>query len=65
MQKLTNSSQTRLFEWFENIVNDFYEEKMIKEHPSFDDIKTRFHDDLHDRLFNLLINNGVVHIIKP
>ena len=63
---------TNLYEWFENIVDEFYDEKAIEERTSFDNIKYRSHDDLHDNflcifptlLFEFLIKKDVAHVIK-
>jgi hypothetical protein len=40
MHKLSNGGRTNLFEFrFENIVDEFCEEKDIEEHTSFDNVK--------------------------
>ena len=73
MHKLSNNGQINLSKWFEKIVDDFCEEKEIEEHTSFNHVKYRFHDDLHDSflctiftlLFKFLIDKGVTHIINP
>lgn len=70
---LSNSGRTNLCEWFEKIVNKFYEEQAIKECMSFDKINSKFHDDFHESflctiptmLFKFLIDKGVAHIVKP
>ena len=73
MHTLQNSGRTNLSEWDEQIVDDFYEEQTIDERASFNNIKSRFHDDFHESflctiptlLFKFLIDKGVAHIVKP
>ena len=73
MHKLRNGGWTNLFELFENIVGGFRIYQVIEEHTLFDDVKHRFHNDLHDSfvytiptlLFKFLINKGVEHIVTP
>ena len=73
MHKLSNGGQTNLCQWFEKINDVFCEEQVIEEHTSFEEIKSRFHDDFHKRflctihtfLFKSLIDKGIVHIVKP
>lgn len=48
MQKLSNNGQTNLSKWVKNIVEEFCEEKSIKECTLFNNINDRFDDDLHD-----------------
>jgi hypothetical protein len=62
-----NGRKSNLYEWFEKIINDFYEEQAIEEQTSFDEIKSRFYDDFHKiffcivptLLFKFLIDKGV------
>ena len=73
MHTLQNDGRTNLVEWDEQIVDEFCEEQAIEERASFENIKSRFHDDFHERfiftiptlLFKLLINKGVAHIVEP
>ena len=70
---LQNNGKINLSEWAEQIVDDFCEEKAIDERASFDNIKSRFHDDFHESLlctiltliFKFLIDKGVAHIVEP
>ena len=73
MHMLRNGGRTNLSEWDEPIVDKFCEEKAIDERASFDNIKSCFHDDLHEiflctiptLLFKFLIDKGVAHIVEP
>ena len=73
MHTLQNGGRTNLSELVEQIVDKFYEEKAIDERASFDNIKSRFHDDFHENflctiltlLFKFLIDKGVAHIVEP
>ena len=73
MHTVRNSGRTNLLEWAEQIVDEFCEEQAIDERASFDNIKSFFHDDLHESvlctiptfLFKFLIDKGVAHIVEP
>ena len=60
-------------EWFERIVDEFCEERVVDERVSVDSIKERFYNDLNEHflcslptlLFKFLINEGVGHIFEP
>ena len=70
---LWHDGRTILSEWAEKIVDKFCEEKAINERTSFNNIKSRFHDEFHKIflctiltfLFKFLIDKGVAHIIEP
>lgn len=49
MYTLRNGGRTNLSEWDEQIVDRFCEEQAINERVSFDNVKSLFHDDLHER----------------
>lgn len=73
MHNVRNGGQTNLSEWFQKTVDEFCEEKVIEECTSFDDIKYRFHENLHDifmctiptLLFKFLIDKATTCIIEP
>lgn len=73
MKKLSNDGRTNLSKWFTKIIDEFCEDKAIKEKTSFNEIKSRFHDDFHEicfcivptLLFKFLINEGVAYIAEP
>ena len=48
MQKLCNGGRTNLSEWVKNIVDELFEEKVIKEHTFLNDTRYILHDDLHN-----------------
>lgn len=70
---LLNGGRTNLSEWVVQIVNELYKERAIDERASFDNVKSHFHEDLHEivfctistLLFKLLIDKGVSHIVEP
>ena len=73
MHTLWNSGRTNLPKWVEQIIDDFCEEQAIDERASFDNIKSCFHDNFHERflctiptfLFKFLIDKGIAHIVEP
>ena len=73
MQKLRNDGQPNIYKWVKKIADEFCEKQAIEDHTSFNNIKNKFHDDLHDSflctiptlLFKFLINKGLSHIVKP
>ena len=60
-------------EWFEKIIDEFYEEKAVEERTSVETIKKKFYRELTKQflcslptlLFKFLIKKGVGHIVKP
>ena len=72
MHMLQNGGRTNLLEWAEQIVDDFCKEQAIDKRASFDNIKSRFHDDFHESflytiptlIFKFLIYKGVAHIVE-
>ena len=48
MHTLQNGGKGNLLEWAKRIVDEFCEEQAIDERASFDNVKSRFHDDLHE-----------------
>ena len=60
-------------EWFEKIVDDFYEEQAVEDKTSVETIKEKFYTDLTEQflcslptlLFKFLIEKGVGHVVKP
>ena len=73
MHTVRNGGRTNLSEWSKQIVDNFCKEQAINERASFDNIKSRFHDNFHESflctiptlIFKFLINKGVAHIVKP
>lgn len=71
MHKSNNKGWINIYNFIEETVDDFYEEETIEVWTPFNDVKTRFHVDLHENflctililLHKLLINMGIVHII--
>ena len=62
-----------MFEWFEKITNDFYEEQAVEDRTSVETVKEKFYTDLTEQFmcslptlfFKFLIEKGVAHIIEP
>ena len=60
-------------EWFEKIVDDFYEEQVVEDITSMETVKEKFYIDLTEQflcslptlMFKLLIKKGVGHIVEP
>ena len=60
-------------EWFEKIVDDFYEEQVVKDRTSVETVKEKFYTDLTEQFlcslptlpFKFLIEKGVGHIVEP
>lgn len=73
MHKLNNRVCTNIFEWVENIIDDFIKEKYIEEKTSFNDMQRIFHNDILEiflyivpiLVHNFFIDKGVSHIVKP
>ena len=63
LEKLIRGGRTNLSEWFENITNEFCEEKAIEERTSVETIQKKFYTDLTEQflcslptlLFKLMI----------
>ena len=62
-----------MLEWFDKIIDDFYEEQAVKDRTSLETIKEKFYTDLTEQfmcslqtlLFKFLIDKGVGHIVEP
>ena len=73
LDKLIQGGRTNLSEWFEKIVDEFYEEQAVEERTSVETIQKKFYTDLTEQflcslptlLFKFLIEKGVGHIIEP
>ena len=73
LEKLIHGGRTNLSEWFEKIVDEFYEEKAVKDRTSVETVKDKFYTDLGEQflcslltlLFKFLIEKGVAHIVEP
>ena len=60
-------------EWFEKIVDDFYEEQAVEDRTSVETVKEKFYTDLTEQfmcslptlLFKFLIEKEVGHIVEP
>ena len=72
MQKIHNNGRTDLYEWLENICNDFCEEQAIEDKTSLEEVKRKFYIDLHKwflcsiqpLLYKFLTENGDDHIVE-
>ena len=51
MHKLNNGRRTNLYEWLENICENFYEEQAVEERKSLDEIKQIFYNNFHESFF--------------
>ena len=73
LEKLIRGGRTNLSEWFEKIINDFYEEQAVKDRTSVETVKEKFYIDSIEKflcslptlLFKFLIKKGVGHIVEP
>ena len=73
LEKLIRGGRKNLSEWFENIIDDFYEEQAIEERISVEVVQKKFYTDLTEKLlcslstllFKSLIKKGVGHIVEP
>ena len=73
LEKLIRGGRTNLSEWFEKIVGDFCEEKVVEDRTSVETVKEKFYTDLTKQflcslptlLFKFLIKKGVAHIVEP
>ena len=73
LEKLIREGRTNFSEWFEKIVDEFYEEQAVEERTSVETIKKKFYTNLNEQflcslltlLFKFLIEKGVGHIVKP
>ena len=73
LEKLIRGGRTNLLEWFENITDEFCEEKAIEERTLVETIQKKLYTDLTDQfmcslltlLFKFLIEKGVGHIVEP
>ena len=73
LEKLTRGGRTNLSEWFEKIIDEFYEEQAMEERVSIESIEKRFYTDLTEHflcslltlLFKFLIEKGAGHIVEP
>ena len=73
LEKLIRGGRTNLSEWFEKIIDDFYEEQAVEDRTSVETVKEKFYTDLTEQfmcslltlLFKFLIEKGVARIIEP
>ena len=73
LQKLTRGDRTNFLEWFERIVDEFYEERVVNERVSVHSIKERVYNDLTEQFlcslltlfFKFFIKRGANHIVEP
>ena len=73
LEKLIHGGRTNLSDWFEKIVDDFYEEQSVKDRTLVETMKEKFYTDLFEQflcslqtlLFKFLIKKGVAHIVEP
>ena len=73
LEKLIRGGQTNLSEWFEKIVDDFYEEQAFEDRTSVETVKEKFYTNFTEQflcslptlLFKFLIEKGVAHIVEP
>ena len=71
LEKLIRGGRTNLSEWFEKIVDEFYEEQAIEERNLVETIQNKFYTNLTEQflcslptlLFKFLIEKGVGHIV--
>ena len=60
-------------EWFDKIVNDFYEEQVVEDRTSVETVKEKFYTESTEQfmfslptlLFKFIIEKGVGHIVEP
>ena len=60
-------------EWFEKIVDNFYEEQAVEDRTSVEKVKEKFYTDLIEQflcslptlLFKFLVEKGVGYIVEP
>ena len=72
LEKLICGGRTNLSEWFENIADDFCEEKVVEDRTSVETLKEKFYIRLTEQfmcslptlLFKFLIEKGVGHIVE-
>ena len=73
LEKLIRGERTNLSEWFEKIIDEFYEEQAMEEIVLVESIEKKFYIDLTEQflfslptlLFKSLIEKGVDHIVEP
>ena len=73
LEKLIRGGRTKLSEWFEKIVDDFYEEQAVEDRTSVETVKDKFYTDLTEQflcslptlLFKFLNEKGAGHIVEP
>ena len=56
MHKIYKGGRPNIYDWIENICEDFYEEEAIEEIISIDEIKTIFYNNLHESFFVTIQN---------
>ena len=73
LEKLIWGGRTNFSEWFEKIVDNFYEEQAVEDRTLVETVKEKFYTDLAEQflcslptfLFKFLIEKGVAHIVEP
>ena len=73
LDKLIQGRRTNFSEWFEKIVDDFYEELAVEDRKLLETVKENFYTkptkqflcSLPTFLFKFLIEKGLGHIVEP